>query len=57
MVEALGIIIDRHPKGRPVKGNQTMIVLDIKDINCEFVSLTGFITLCKMLYRREVKKK
>lgn len=33
-----------------------MIVLDIKEINCEFVSLTGFITLCKMLYRREVKR-
>jgi len=33
-----------------------MIVLDNKEINCEFVSLTGFITLCKMLYRREVKR-
>ena len=33
-----------------------MIVLDIKDINCEFVSLTRFITLYKMLYRREVKR-
>jgi len=33
-----------------------MIVLDIKEINCEFVFLTGFITFCRMLYRREVKK-
>jgi hypothetical protein len=33
-----------------------MIVLDIEEINCEFVPLTGFITFCKMLYRREVKR-
>jgi len=33
-----------------------MIILDIKEINCEFVSLTGFIALCKMFYRREVKR-
>jgi hypothetical protein len=39
-----------------VKGNKTVIVLDIKEINCEFVSLTGFITLYKILYRREVKR-
>jgi len=33
-----------------------MIVLDIREINCEFVSLTGFVNFCKMLYRREVKR-
>jgi len=33
-----------------------MIILDIKEINCEFVSLTEFITLCKIFYRREVKR-
>jgi len=33
-----------------------MIVLDNKEIHCEFASLTGFITLYKILNKREVKR-